>query len=593
MRGPGVTGDQLFIFLLLAALFGMLIWGRVRYDLVAFGALIVAVIGGVVPAGSAFAGFGNEAVVIVALVLVVSRALLSAGAIELIAPLVVSASRPVPVHIAVMSAVGASLSAVINNVAALVVLMGLDLEAASKAKRAASLTLMPLAFATILGGMITLIGTPPNIVISQVRERLVGEPYQMFDFAPVGLTCAIVGVAFVALFGWRLIRADGAKASVADESAYFLVEAKVPEKSKSIGRTPGDLYPLGEEHDVTILGVVRRGRRLRGFATHEELRRGDVLVLEGPTKSIEAFIGAAGLGAAGQESHGGLTGKSLTLVEAIVPENARLVGRSVQDMRLLYRRNVTLLGVSRQGRRFRERVQRLVIRPGDVVLLLGTEGQVSQAAEWLGVLPLQDRSHQVIQRRKALACVGIFLGAIVAAVAGLLPLSIALGAAVGCYAMLNIVGPRDVYEAIEWPIIVLLGSLIPIGIALEESGGTQLIADIVVGWSAALPAWAILAIIMVVTMTLSDFMNNVATALVAAPIAITVADTLQVSPDPFLMGVAVAASCAFLTPIGHQNNTIIMGPGGYRFGDYWRLGLPLELIILAVSIPTILLVWPL
>ena len=587
-----MTGDQIFIFGLLAVIMAMLIWGRVRYDLVAFGGLIVAVLGGAVPVDRAFSGFGNEAVVIVALVLVVSRALLSAGAIELIAPFVVSATRPLPVHIAIMSSVGAALSAVINNVAALVVLMNLDMEAARKAKRAVSLSLMPLAFATILGGMLTLIGTPPNIVISQIRERTLGEPYNMFDFTPVGLVCAIAGIAFVALAGWRLIP-GGQQSVAATESDQFLAEAKLVENSKSIGKTPRELYELGDEHDVRIVGVVRRGKRLPGFSAGEELRKNDVLVLDGAPKAIESFIGAAGLGAAGQEKHGGITGQSLTLVEAIVPETARMNGRTARDLRLLYRRGVTLLGVSRQGRRFRERVQNLRIKPGDMVLLLGPPNRVSEAIEWLGVHPIEDRRHQVLQRQKALLAVGIFAAAIAAAVAGVLPLSISLAAAVGLYAVLNIVGPREVYDSIEWPVVVLLASLIPIGIALEETGGTALIADAIVSVSASLPAWAVLAMIMVVTMCLSDFLNNVATALVAAPIAISVAETLEVSPDPFLMGVAVAASCAFLTPIGHQNNTIIMGSGGYRFGDYWRMGLPLELIVLAVSIPALLYFWPL
>lgn len=588
-----MTGEQIFVFGLVGAVVALLVWGRIRYDLVAFGALVVAVIGGAVPLDRAFSGFGNEAVVIVALVLVVSRALLSAGAIELIAPYVVRADRSLPAHIAIMNTVGAALSAVINNVAALVVLMNLDMEAARKARRAVSLSLMPLAFATILGGMLTLIGTPPNIVIAQLRERALGAPYAMFDFTPVGLVCAVAGIAFVALVGWRLIPGTGPAASAQAASENFLAEAKVPEKSKAIGRTPRDLYELGDEHDVSIVGVVRRGNRLRGFAADEELRRNDVLVLEGPPKSIETFIGAAGLGAAGQEKHGGLTGQSLSLVEVIVPENARITGRTAMGLRLLYRRGVTLLGISRQGRRFRERVQQVKIRPGDVVLLLGTPARLADAIDWLGVHPIENRRHPVIQRQKALLTVGIFIVAIAIAVAGILPLAITLAAAVGLFALFNIVGPREVYESIEWPVIVLLGSLIPIGIALEDSGGTRLIADGVLAVSGGLPVWAVLTIVMVVTMCLSDFLNNVATALVAGPIAIEIAQTLDVSPDPFLMGVAVAASCAFLTPIGHQNNTIIMGPGGYGFSDYWRMGLALEIIIICVSVPALLYFWPL
>lgn len=590
-----MTYDQIFLFCLLGLVFILLVWGRIRYDLVAFAGLVIAVVAGVVPAEHAFAGFGHEAVIIIALVLVVSRAMVNAGAVELVARFVVSAGRPLSTHIGVMSVVGAALSAVINNVAALVMLMTLDMEAAEKAKRPVSQSLMPLSFATILGGMITLIGTPPNIVVAQFRDRALGQPFSMFDYSPVGLVCALVGIVFVTTVGWHLIPKSAREASETEggEPSLFVAEARVKEDSKAIGEPVNELYPLGDEHDVSILGVVRRGKRLPGFAAGEEVRKGDHLILEGDPKSIEAFIGAAGLDTPGAQKHGGLTGKSLTLVEAIVPDNARMVGRTALELRLLYRRGVALLGVSRQGRRFRERVRNLSIKPGDVVLLLGPESRVADAAEWLGVLPLAEKSHTVIQRGKALFTIAVFVLAVALAVMDFIPLAVALAGAVATYALFSIVGPREVYDAVEWPVIVLLGSLIPLGLALEESGGTKLIADAILAQSGTLPAWAILAILMIVTMTLSDFLNNVATALIAAPVGLSIAQALNVSPDPFLMGVAVAASCAFLTPIGHKNNTIIMGPGGYRFGDYWRMGLPLEILIIVVSVPAILFFWPL
>jgi len=590
-----VTYEQIFLFTLLGVVFAFLVWGRVRYDLVAFAALMIAVIGGVVPVEQAFEGFGHEAVIIIALVLIVSRAMSNAGAVELVARFVLSAGRPLSAHIGIMSVVGAALSAVINNVAALVMLMSLDIEAADKAKRPISRSLMPLSFATILGGMITLIGTPPNIVIAQFRQRALGEPFSMFDFSPVGLICAIVGITFVTTIGWRLIPVSAAQNAIAGDgdADLFVAEAGVGEKSKSIGKTPSDLFPLAEENDITILGLVRNGKRLPGFSADEEIRAKDLVVLEGDPKSIEAFIGASELDAEGSGDHGGLRGKSLTLIEAIVPDNARMVGRTALDLRLFYRRGVTLLGVSRQGQRFRDRVRKLAIRPGDVVLLLGPESRVADAAEWLGVLPLAKGSHTVIQRNKALFAIAVFCLAVAATVVGLMPLAIALGVVVGIYALTNVVGAKEVYEAVEWPVIVLLGSLIPLGLALESSGGTSLIAQAILSFTGSLPTWAILALLMLVTMTLSDFLNNVATALVAAPVGLSIAQALDVSPDPFLMGVAVAASCAFLTPIGHKNNTIIMGPGGYRFGDYWRMGLPLELLVMAVAVPAILFFWPL
>lgn len=586
--------EQMFIFGLLGVLLGMLVWGRVRYDLVAFGALIVAVLGGAVAVEDAFSGFGHEATAIVALVLVISRAMINAGAVELIAHYVVSASRSLPAHITIMSVTGAALSAIINNVAAIVILMSLDIEAAKKAGRSPSLSLMPLSYATIFGGMITLIGTPSNIVIAQFRQDALGKPYGMFDFAPVGLVCAAVGIAFVALVGWRLIPQRGERTRPSmTESDLFVAEARVPEKSPSVGKTPSDLYELGDEHDVTLLGLVRNGKRLPGFAAGVEMRKGDFLVLEGNPKSIEAFIGAAKLALSKQEVKEGLTDKSVSLMEVIVPEGSRAVGRNVHEMRLRYRRGVSLLGISRRGQRFQERVEKLAIRQGDVLLLFGPIDLLSDAAEWLGTLPIADRRHTVIQRRKALLAIGIFVAAIALAVAGIVPLSIALAAVVAVYAVLSIVTPSDIYGSVEWPIIVLLAALIPIGNAFEEAGGTEIITHAIMSRTDGMPVWLILAIVMAVTMVLSDFLNAIATALIAAPIGVSVAQSLGVSPDPFLMGVAVAGTCGLLTPIGHKNNAIIMGPGGYQFSDYWRLGLPLELLIIAVGVPTILFFWPL
>jgi di/tricarboxylate transporter len=589
-----LTYQQIFIFALLAAVFGMLVWGRIRYDLVAFAALIVGILGGAVSAHEAFAGFGHETTVIIAFVLIISRAMINAGVVEMIARYVVSASRSLPAHIGIMSVIGGALSAVINNVAAIAILMSLDIEAAKKAKRSPSLSLMPLSYATILGGMVTMIGTPSNIVIAQYRERALGEPYSMFSFTPVGLVVAIAGIGFVALAGWRFIPQREAQVTAmtrADGKGLFVAEARVPEKSGAIGKTPGDFDELGDKHGVTVLGLVRGGRRLSGFARGEMIREGDFVVLEGEPPSVEAFAGETKLELSTAEDHGGLTGPSMQLIEAIVPENARAAGRSALSLGLLSAHGVTLIGVSRQGRRFRERVRQLPILPGDVLLLLGPEKRLAFAAEWLGVLPLAEKEHTLIQRRKATLAIGIFIAGVAISVAGLVTLSTALASIVAVYAAFNIFSARQVYESVEWPVIVLLGSLIPLGAAFENAGGTELVTTAIVGQTEGLPAWAILAAVMIVTMVLSDFLNSIATSLIAAPIGVGVAQAVGASPDAFLMGVAIAATCGFLTPIGHKNNTIIMGPGGYRFGDYWRIGLPLELLTIAVAVPATMLVW--
>ena len=590
--------DQNILFILLFFVFVFLIWGRWRYDLIAFSALLIAAGAGVVPAHDIFSGFGHPAVVIIALVLIVSRGLSNSGAIELLSRYLISGSRKLASHIGIMAGFAAVLSAVMNNVAALALLMPLDMQAAAKAKRSPALSLMPLSFASILGGMITLIGTPPNIVIAEYRASVMGEAYSMFDFAPVGLAVAIVGVAYVALIGWRLIPVARGQHDTARELSHlgdYLAEVKVPEQSPAIGQKVRDLDDITAEHEVEIVGLIRRGERQPGRARRVEIRKNDTLVLSAVPGAIESVVGALKLQYARKNNtEGGVfTSDDTSLLEVVVPEGARIDGRSARSLRLMYRHGVTLLGVSRQGKRFAKRVQELEIQAGDILLLLGNNEKLDDIAHWLGCLPLAERGLQVTQRKKATLAVGIFASAVILASLGVLYLPVALGIAVVLMVLTGIMPLRQLYESVEWSVIVLLGSMIPIGMALESSGGTGLIASGIVNAAADLSPAAVMVILMIVTMTLSDVMNNVATAVIAAPIGFNIAITLGVNPDPFLMCVAVAASCAFLTPIGHKNNTLIMGPGGYRFGDYWRMGLPLEIIVIVVGAPAILWFWPL
>ena len=590
-----MTVDQTILFVLLFLVFAFLIWGRWRYDLVAFIALLAALLTGVVPKEQAFVGFGHPATVIIALVLIVSRGLSNSGAIEWLGRYIVDASRRLGAHIGVMSTLAASLSAVMNNVAALALLMPLDLQAASKAGRSPSLTLMPLSFASILGGMITLIGTPPNIVIAEFRNQEFGESFRMFDFAPVGLACAVVGVVYVAFIGWRLLPA-GLQSSDAGKSLFeladYIAELRVPEDSAVIGKRVRDLDELAEKSDIEIVGLTRRGQRLPGLARIAKIEAGDILVVEASPDSLEEALGTFGLEYVGK-GEGAFEDNDLKFSEAVVQEASVINGRSAVSMRLLYRYRVALVGVSRQGRRFRDRVRKLTLKPGDVLLLLGSDERLSDLMGRLGLLPLADRGQRVLQRNRIWIAVGTFAAAISVASFGWVYLPIALGCVAAAYVALNIVPIREVYDSVEWPVIVLLGSMIPIGNALQSTGGTSLIADGIVTLASGLSPAIVLTLLIVVTMTLSDVMNNTATAVIAAPIAVDIAAQLGVNPDSFLMGVAVAASCAFLTPIGHKNNTLIMGPGGYSFGDYWRMGLPLEILVIIVSVPCILLVWPL
>ena len=593
-----MTPEQILLFALFAAVFGLLLWGKYRYDLVAFGALMLAVVLGVVDTKHAFDGFGHSATLIVALVLVVSAGLVRSGAVFLITRTLVDAGRSMGAHIAIMGVIGGTLSAFMNNVAALALLMPVDIQTARKAKRAAGLTLMPLSFATILGGMATLIGTPPNIIISTIREDALGEPFKMFDFAPVGAITAIVGLVFVALVGWRLIPRPEEGSDAADPMegySDFVSELVVPKESKLIGQRVQDLYEEADKNDVVIVGLIRDGKRRYGTARTAVLQAQDALVIEATPSALDEFRAALKLDVADEVRAERLRAESegLSKIEVVVTDQSRIAGKTAQAIGLNWRRRAVLLGISRGRRGFRSAVRKTRAQPGDILLLLVPQGSEAEVTEWLGCLPLANRGLTITQNSKTWLAIGLFAAAVAAASLGLVYLPVALGIVVVGYVLTGILSLTELYDHIEWPVVVLLGSMIPLGSALETSGGTELIASGLVNITRGLPAWAVLTIIMVVTMSLSDVLNNTATAIVAAPIGIEMAGQLGANPDPFLMAVAVAASCAFLTPIGHKNNTLILGPGGYRFGDYWRMGLPLELLVVAVSIPLILIFWPL
>ena len=590
-----MTTDQIILFSLFGLVFALLLWGRYRYDIVAFGALMAGVVLGVVPSSEAFSGFGHPATLVVALVLVVSAGLVRSGAVFLITRTLVDASRSLGAHIGLMGVVGGVLSAFMNNVAALALLMPVDIQTARKAGRAPGLSLMPLSFATILGGMVTLIGTPPNIIIASIREESLGEPFRMFDFAPVGGIAAIAGLAFVALIGWRLIPSREDSASDVGDVSQYIAELTIPSGSKLIGTRLAEQEGPAEAADVALIGIIRDGKRLYGRARNTILQDGDALVLEATPDALDEFRTALALAVADERRADLLraSGEGVEVIEVVVTETSRLVGRSAQAVGLSWRQNTVLMGIAREGKRITQQVRKTPLRAGDILLLLVPSGAGSDVSAWLGTLPLAERGLAVTENEKVWLAIGLFAGAVAVASVGLLYLPIALGLVVVAYVLTRIVPLSELYTHIEWPVVVLLGSMIPLGAALEQSGGTELIANSLTTLTDGMPAWAVLTVLMVVTMSLSDVLNNTATTIVAAPVGIEMARQLGVSPDPFLMAVAIAASAAFLTPIGHKNNTLILGAGGYRFGDYWRMGLPLEIIIIAVSIPAILVFWPL
>jgi len=592
-----MTVDQIAIFAILAITMALFISNRWRYDVVAGCALLAGVFSGVVPTDHAFEGFSHPAVVTVACVLVISQALQSSGVVELFLRYLAYARRRFTTQIAANCGVTALLSAFMNNIGALALMMPITMRDAQKANRSPSVLLMPLSFASLLGGLITLIGTPPNIVIATFRANNMGESYHMFDFAPVGLAVAGAGIAFLVLVGWRLLPARLRRESGHPDEDHFqlasyMTEVRIPEASALAEGSVRDLEALCEE-DVTVIAYIRDGRRRVAPPSSAKLYSGDVLILEGHTEALQPLFENPGLVEAGAEVTASewLNSPDVRVIEAVVMPDAAIEGHAMRSVHMHQRYGVNLLAVSRESGSSRVRLKHVKFRVGDVLLLQGEPLALEQMCKTLGCLGIKNRGFEITRRRGTLVTPLLFGAGIIAAAAGVVPVHIAFVAVVGALILLNLISLRDTYRSIEWPVIVLLGFLIPVGEALQTTGATDLIADLIVDVGNQAPIWLMLAILIGVSMVLSDLVHNTPTAVLMAPIAFSLANGLGLPPDPFLMAVAIGAASPYLTPIGHQSNTLVLGPGGYQFGDYWRLGLPLDIVIICVAVPMIMLVW--
>ncbi len=652
-----MTQDQILILAILACTVGMFLWGRWRHDMIAMGSLLACVLAGVLPAGDALAGFGHPAVITVACVLVMSRGLLTSGAVDVLTRYVLPKKAGPTLSLAALMGLGAVLSGFMNNVGAMALLMPVAIQVAKRLDLTPGQVLMPLAFGTILGGMTTLIGTPPNLIVSGFRAETGVGGFGMFDFTPVGLAVAVVGVAFVALVGWRLVPARKQSGLEGFETGVYLTEARVLPDSKSIGKSLRDLEDVLDEAGAQVVGLVRSEIRMTAPSLTRRVYAGDILVIEAEADALSGLLSSLGLkleesgrppepeddenrdaadpeaktkakekatATAVEQSQSqrrdktgqGLvasaalaegednadedeepddgktdTAGEIVLMELVVLPGSMLAGRSASDVLLRTRYGINMLALSRQGDT--QRLRLLPIKPGDLLLMQGPPDAISEFSADNGCVPLAERELRIPNQRKAWLSVGIMTFSVGLAAFGVLPAAISFALGVLASMALRTVPPRGVYEAVDWPVVVLLAALIPVAGAMQATGTADLIARVLLENVAQGHAVVGLSLILVVTMFLSDLMNNAATAAVMCPIALGTASALGVNPDSFLMAVAIGASCAFLTPIGHQNNTLILGPGGFRFGDYWRLGLPLEILVAAVSIPLLLLVWPL
>jgi di/tricarboxylate transporter len=630
-----MTEAQISILLILGAVVGLFLWGRWRHDLVAVMALVACVVSGLVSPDQAFSGFGHPAVITVACMLIMSKALQVSGAVEVMARYALPANAGPMLSLAALMGLGAALSGFMNNVGAMALLMPMAIKVARRLDMPPGRVLMPLAFGTILGGMTTLIGTPPNLIVAGFRAGTVDGKghvsggFGMFDFTAIGLPVAAVGILFVALIGWRFVPKRQPAGMEGFDTGAYLTEVRILEGGGSDDKSVAEVEKVLDAAGAQIVGMVRGGLRLTAPSPHRILHAGDILVIEAVADTLASVLSALGLKleaagpppdkAAGadidasevaqktaqaekqdkgdeaeqKEEKARRRGEEIVLVEMVILPGLNISGRSAKDFDLGPRYGVNLLAVSRQGNRSVERLRAMTLRAGDILLLQGPPESISDFASDTGCVPLAERNLQIPNKRKALQASLIMLASVAVAATGLLPASVAFMAGALLTLLLRALPLRQLYTAVDWPVIVLLGALFPLANAMQSTGTADLMARGLMTSVAQGNATVALLLIMLVTMFLSDLMNNAATAAVMCPVAIGSAAALGVNPDPFLMAVAIGASCAFLTPIGHQNNTMILGPGGFRFGDYWKLGVPLEMLVVAVSMPLLLIVWPL
>jgi len=589
-----MTLDQGLAFAIVVGMMGLFAWGPLRYDLVAVLALLAAIAAGIVPPAEAFKGFSDDIVIIVASALVVSAAVARSGVVER----VVRKLGPylVTIHQQIIALVGSVtlLSGFVKNIGALAMLMPIAFQLARRTGTSPSSLLMPMSFGALLGGTVTLVGTSPNIIVSRVREQILGEPYNMFDFTPVGIGIAVAGLIFL-VFGWRLLPRDR-KGAASMDAAFnlegYTTEVTVPEDSPAVGLTVKALEDLGEG-EVEVITLVRGARRRYEPAGNVVVKSGDILILQGEPAALERVVALEKLKLIRDDKTQELDTPTdeIGVMEAVITPESELVGSSVGQLKLFDRHGVNLLAVSRRGRRIAHRLRSVKLKAGDVIVLQGNLTTMPERLGELHALPLAERDLR-IGRRASLLPVAILAAAMALVAFNLVPVAVAFFGAAVILLLAGSLSLREAYDAIEWPILVMLGALIPVSDALRTTGGTDLIAAGLSQAAAWLPATGALALLLVAAMAVTPFLNNAATVLVMAPIGASFAAKLGYNPDPFLMAVAIGAACDFLTPIGHQCNTLVMGPGGYRFGDYWRLGLPLSLIVLAVGVPLIAYFWP-
>ncbi|QLF68341.1 SLC13 family permease [Peteryoungia desertarenae] len=587
-----MTYEQILAFGVIGGMMALFLWERIRYDLVACIALVTAVGLGLVPAGKAFSGFADDLVIIVGSALVVSAGVARSGVVDLAIKRFFPSMQSVRGQMLLLVLTVTVLSAFIKNIGALAIMMPVAFQFARRSHVSASIFLMPMAFGALLGGLMTQIGTSPNIAVSKLREEITGQSFTMFDFTPVGATLAVTGILFLIAFYWLVPIRENPNPSVQEalEASSFATEATLAKQSPFIGKTLHDIQQIASG-EVVATAILRSETRLAPFPD-VVLKEGDTLLLEGQSEPLDRIVSQGNLSLSGNEAPERRKKGDVASVEAVIGRNSPLIGQTARSLELVHTYGVSLVAVSRQGKRIRERLNELTLRSGDVVLLQGLRQRMPAILTELGCLPLAEREILLGTSRNIFLPLIILFIAMGSSALELVPVAIAFFAAALAMVATGVIPINEVYRSIDGPILVMLAALIPVADTLRTSGASDVIATWLNAVAGGMPEWGALALILVTAMAVTPFLNNAATVLVMAPIAASFAAGLGYKPEAFLMAVAIGAGCDFLTPIGHQCNTLVMGPGGYRFSDYARLGFPLSLLIVVVSVPTLLMVWP-
>ena len=585
--------DQTILAGTLIILMGLLIWGKWRYDAVTLLCLAALVLLGIVPANDAFSGFGHPAVVTVALVLLISKGLQEAGMVSLAGNLFSRLTLGENQFLIMIMVIAALLSSFMNNIGAMALLLPITLSVCQKMAWNPSKFLMPLAFASILGGMNTVIGTPPNIIIAQYREEYTGVSFNFFDYSLVGLAVSVLGILFISIIGYRLVkvRENTTEITRLIDLKNYLFEVTVREDSKAIGLRLSEIKKIAGP-ETEILGLVNETGAVSSVSMATKIQAGQILVIKTSPDDISSIQEALGFEIA--DNLNTIQESDLDEMEVMVTAGSRLIGRKHEFLKRLASEDLALLGLWRQGAKFRTRLAREAFKVGDV-LLLGVRTKddegVKQKIKHLGLMPLMERELQTIPSRSRLLKSLVFFSLAIGLTAfNVVDIVVAFLLCVIAFISIKVLN-GNLYRNIEWPVVVMLAAMIPVGQALETSGISLNIANFISTTTQGMDMPWLILMVLVITMFVSDIVNNAATAVIMAPIAANLAIQAGHPVDPFLMAVAVGASCAFLSPIGHQCNTLVMAPGNYKFGDYWRLGLPLECVIVVISIPMILFVW--